>query len=310
MVSLRSLWAGLVVSLAVYSFIGGPLNAQELEPRAFWVTPVGASAATFSFSHTRGEFSDVPIIVLGDVDSRTYTTQAGYYRAIRLLGRSANLTLTVPYLWGTAEGRVLGQSTQIRRSGLADASLRLAVNLMGAPAMTLPEFQKFQQAPEPILGVSLRVSAPTGQYDSGRSVNLGSNRWAFNPKLGWIYSISRRWLIELEAGVTVFLDNQDFRGQVRKQNPIAGAELNLVYRIRPGFWAALDTNFVGGGGTTVEGQPRFDLQRNVRVGGTITVPIKGGHILKASSTWKINRDFGGDHLTFAIAYQYTWLGPY
>lgn len=176
--------------------------------------------------------------------------------------------------------------------------------------MTIPEFQKFRQDPGNILGVSLRVVAPTGQYDSNRSVNLGSNRWAFNPKMGWIHPISRRWLIELQGGGWFFTDNQDFRGQKREQDPIAAAEFNLIYRVRPGFWAALETNYVYGGRSTVAGERRSDLQRNSRIGGTISVPIKGGHILKGSASWTVTRDFGGDYNSIAIAYQYAWLGPY
>ncbi len=102
----------------------------------------------------------------------------------------------------------------------------------------------------------------------------------------------------------------DFRGQKREQDPIAGAQLNLIYRIRPGFWAALDTNYIYGGRSTVAGERRSDLQRNSRIGGTISVPIKGEHILKFSANGRVTGSFGGDYNTFAIAYQYTWLGLY
>ena len=301
--------AGLVVSLILWSFTGGAhLNAQELEPRAFWVTPVSANAATFSFVHSRGDFIADPTLPLEDVDSKVYTTQAGYYRAISLLGRSANFSVTVPYIWGTAQGLLEREASQISRSGLADPSLRLSVNLMGARAMTMPEFQKFRQDPSSILGVSLRVKVPAGQYDSGRSVNLGANRWALNPKVGWILPIHRRWLIELQAGGWWFTDNEDFQGQKREQAPIATAEFHFIYRIRTGLWAALDSNYSWGGRTTVADQQRFDLQRNSRIGGTIAVPIKGGHVLKLSVSSGIIVDFGGDYNSFAFAYQYSWMG--
>jgi hypothetical protein len=296
-----------MVSLALYSFIGGPLNGQELEPRAFWIAPVGVNAATFSFVHSRGDFAVDPSLPVEDVDASVYATQAGYYRAINLLGRSANFTFTVPYIWGTVQGRVEGESTQIRRSGLADTSLRLSANLIGARAMTLPEFQKFRQDPPNILGVSFRLVAPTGQYDSNRPVNLGSNRWAFNPKIGWIHPIGRRWLLELQAGGWFFTDNQDFLGQKLEQAPLVAGAFNLIYRIRPGFWAALDTTYYWGGRTTVADQQLSNLQRNSRIGGTIALPIKGGHILKLSASSGISVDFGGNYNSLAIAYQYAWL---
>jgi hypothetical protein len=239
-----------------------------------------------------------------------YTTQASFYRAISLLGRSANFTVTVPYIWGTAQGLLEGETSQISRSGLADPSLRLSVNLIGARAMTIPEFQQFRQDPSSILGVSLRVKVPTGQYDSGRVVNLGANRWSFNPKVGWIHPIHRQWLIELQAGGWWFADNEAFQGQKQEQAPIATAEFHLIYRIRTGLWAALDANYFWGGRTTVAGQQRSDLQRNSRIGGTIAVPIKGGHSLKLSASSGIFVDFGGDYNSLAVAYQYSWLGSH
>jgi hypothetical protein len=37
--------------------------------------------------------------------------------------------------------------------------------------------------------VSLKIIAPTGQYDAAKLVNWGINRWAFKPELGY----SQRW---------------------------------------------------------------------------------------------------------------------
>jgi hypothetical protein len=57
-----------------------------------------------------------------------------------------------------------GQPVERVVNGLSDASFRLAVNLYGAPALTLPEFASYQQ--DLIVGASLRVFAPVGgQYD-------------------------------------------------------------------------------------------------------------------------------------------------
>jgi hypothetical protein len=49
------------------------------------------------------------------------------------------------------------------RSGLFNTTLRFSVNLVGGPAMDVADFRKWQQ--KTIVGVSLRVVAPIGQYD-------------------------------------------------------------------------------------------------------------------------------------------------
>ncbi len=301
--------AGLLVFLIlIILFTGGHLNAQELEPRTFWIAPVGANAVTFSFVHSRGDFVANPALPIEDIDSSGYFTQVGYYRAIDFLGRSANFTFTMPYIASTMQGQVEGTSNRIRRSGLGDASLRFSANLLGAHAMTIPELEEFRQDPKSILGVGMRVKIPTGQYDSSRGVNLGSNRWSFNPKMGWIQPVYRRWLIELQVGGWFFTDNQDFLGQKLEQDPILTGEFHLIYRIRPGLWAALDSNYYWGGRTTVADQQQFNLQRNSRIGGTISVPIMGGHSLKFSADFGISVDFGGDYTSFGLAYQYSWMG--
>jgi hypothetical protein len=59
--------------------------------------------------------------------------------------------------------------------------------MKGEPAMPLQEMQKWRQ--KMLLGVSLKVVAPTGQYDPTKLINLGNNRWAFKSEFGY----SQRW---------------------------------------------------------------------------------------------------------------------
>ena len=57
--------------------------------------------------------------------------------------------------------------------------------------MPVQEMRKWKQ--KTLLGVSLKVLAPTGQYDPTKLVNWGTNRWAFKPEFG--YSKRRRKLL-------------------------------------------------------------------------------------------------------------------
>ena len=72
---------------------------------------------------------------------------------------------------------------------------------MGAPSMTREEFQALRADPHPILGASIRVLAPTGDYNPDRLLNVGANRWAVKPELGYMIPLATKWLLELEAGV-------------------------------------------------------------------------------------------------------------
>ena len=66
------------------------------------------------------------------------------------------------------------------RCPAGDPRFRFSVNFYGAPALSLQEFAYEQDL---ILGASLQVSAPLGQYDADKLVNIGTNRW----------SIGRSW---------------------------------------------------------------------------------------------------------------------
>jgi len=48
--------------------------------------------------------------------------------------------------------------------------------------MSVKDFAHYRQ--DLIVGVSLQVSAPFGQYDNSKVLNLGSSRWSFKPELG------------------------------------------------------------------------------------------------------------------------------
>ncbi len=106
------------------------------------------------------------------------------YHALNFFGRSANIPVSLPYAVGTFSGDVMEDDHRsIYRSGLPDLSFRLSVNLLGGRAMDVPQFVKWKQ--KKILGASLKVVAPTGQYDPQKLINWGINRWAFKPEVGY-----------------------------------------------------------------------------------------------------------------------------
>ena len=86
-----------------------------------------------------------------------------YYHSLSFFGRSANVTVSLPYGVGTFTGDVSGKDKSVYRSGLLDLSARFSVNLKGEPAMAPKEFVKWKQ--KTIIGASLKMVAPTGQYD-------------------------------------------------------------------------------------------------------------------------------------------------
>ena len=179
------------------------------------------------------------------------------------------------------------------------------MNLYGAPALSLEEFAAYRQ--DLIVGASLAVSAPLGQYDEDRVVNIGTNRWSFKPELG-LSRPAGRWVVELYAGAWLFSDNSDFLGgSLRQQDPILTFQTHVSYQFRPRLWLAGNATYYTGGRTTVDGVEKADLQRNSRFGLTLALPVKQRGGLKVSWARGLVTRIGGDFTTLAVGYQFVWF---
>ena len=56
--------------------------------------------------------------------------------------------------------------------------------------------------------------------------------------------LAQKWLVELDLGMWIFSNNDEFLGKTRKQNPIFASEFRFsCRRFTPGFWAAIDVNY-------------------------------------------------------------------
>ena len=292
----------------------GVCGGQGLSPRAYVITPIHWNAVTLTYEFQDGNivFNDtVPIAdARGSVNSETVTL----FHALNFLGRSANLNISLPYSFGNFSGTVSGKRESIYRSGLAPAQFRLSINLKGGPAMTPADFSKWRQ--KTVIGASITVVTPSGQYDPTRLVNIGANRWAIKPEIGF----SRRrgnWLLDAYAGVWFFTANTDFFSSApgskgpnsQTQKPMGVVEMHLSYDVKPRFWFSIDGNYWYGGTTSLNGiVTPTTVQSNSRIGGTLSVPVTGRQSIKFSYSTGTYVSFGGDYQTIQAAWQYSWIG--
>jgi hypothetical protein len=280
--------------------------AQELVPAAYTPAPYGVNLVTLTSAYNTGDLAFDPSGPIEDASGRITVSNLGYARTLNLAGRSANVGFAVPYVFGHLEGLYLGEQAYADRSGLGDMGLRFAVNLYGAPAMSPREFRTYR--PRTLIGASLQVRAPTGQYDPTKLINIGTNRWAFKPEFGFV-RVMGRWAVDAYLGGWFFTDNTDFFGGLtRQQDPILSTQCHVRYLFKPGLWAAFDGNFWFGGQTTVSGIVNDDEQRNSRVGLTVSMRVGSNHSLRfAASRGAITR-IGGDFSSIGVSYGYSWAG--
>ena len=297
--------AGLV-AVAFVSMMTGAVRAQELEPRAYASSPTGMSAFLWVYGRSSGSVLFDPTLPLEDVTATINSTGVGFFKSFGFLGRMANASVFVPYTWGSIQGLLAGEFARGTRSGLPDSRFRLTMNLAGAPALRPSEFAGYRQKTN--FGVGFTLTAPTGQYDSATLINLGTNRWAFKPEFGLSHA-RRRWLLELAGGIWLFGSNDNFlSGSVRKQDPIGSLQGHVTYRLPRRMWVGFNANFFKGGQAEVDGEEAGLALNNSRFGATFSIPLQRRHSIKLSYSDGVLTRAGGDFSTFAVAYQFVWLG--
>jgi hypothetical protein len=101
------------------------------------------------------------------------------------------------------------------------------------------------------------ITAPTGQYDGAKLINLGTNRWAYKPEVG-IAVPKGPWDFDAYLGVWLFTSNADFYpgGRTRSQDRVVALQGHARYTLRPRLWAAVDARWYQGGAARVGAMSR------------------------------------------------------
>lgn len=291
-------------AIAALSLAMAAAQAQEAEPRAYSNTPVGVNFLIAGDVYAQGKMAFDPDLSIADATFHSNTALLAYVRSFALAGQSAKFDVVVPSSAFSAQALVNGQPLERAMSGPGDPRFRLSVNLFGAPALSAKEFANYRQ--DIIVGVSLQVSAPLGNYDNTKLLNLGNNRWSFRPELG-VSKAWGPWTFELAPSVTVFTDNTDFiGGNVFAQAPIYMLQTHLLYTFRNGAWLSLDGIYFEGGHTSLNGVRSDNEQRNTRAGLTVTLPLDRQNSIKLSASSGVTTRTGSDFTALGIAWQYRW----
>ncbi|CAI8709309.1 hypothetical protein D3C76_659380 [compost metagenome] len=280
--------------------------AEDLEPRSYANTPVGINFLLMGYSDLHGNVTANPSIPLEDAKLNIQTVVFAYARSLDVWGRSGKFDIVVPEAKLTGSALLAGEPRKRDVTGLIDPRFRFSVNLYGAPAMSLAEFPSYQQ--DVIIGTSLAITAPLGQYDDSRLINLGNNRWSFKPELGVSKRVGQVTL-ELSGAGTFFTDNDELLGNhVLSQDPIYQVQGHLIYAFENGIWASLDATWFEGGKSAVDGVSNHDYQENSRYGCTLTLPLNRNHSIKLNASKGGYTRTGSDFDAVGMVWQYRFGG--
>ncbi len=281
-------------------------RAQDAEPRSYSNAPVGTNFLLAGYVYSQGKIAFDPDAAIADATFHSNSSVLAYVRSFDLGGQSAKFDVIVPESSFAAHGLLNGQPREREMAGLGDPRFRVSVNLFGAPALSAKEFASYRQ--DLIVGMSLQVSAPLGQYDNTKLLNLGGNRWSFRPELG-ISKAWGPWTVELTPSVTFFSDNTEFfGGNTFSQAPIYAVQGHVIYTFQSGIWMALDGLYFAGGRTALNGVKSENEQAITRAGLTLALPIDRQNSLKLSASTGITTRTGSELTAVGIAWQYRWAG--
>lgn len=132
------------------------------------------------------------------------------------------------------------------------------------------------------IGPDLMVTAPTGEYDDQKAVNLASNRWAFKPGLNVAKVLnSKGSFVQAKAMVEFYTKNDDYLhlgtlGCELEKDPVYSFQGFLTQFLNPKTFVSLDYFFDYGGETEVDGVDMDDETKTHALQFTISRTISEG----------------------------------
>lgn len=289
---------------AALLFVIARAGAGEIEPRAYVNTPVGVNFLLSGYTFTDGGLATAASSPIKGAELKMHTGILAYARTLDVYGKSGKFDVILPYSELSGSALFAGQARERHVSGLNDPRFRFTVNFYGAPALPVADFSAYQQ--DVLIGTSIQVSAPVGQYDQDKLVNLGNNRWWAKPDIG----ISKAWgsfTLELSTGVTLFTDNDEYLGgRTLEQAPLLSSQLHATYNLGHGIWIALSGTYDYGGRTTINGTRSNDSADNSRIGATLALPVNRNNSMKLYASSGVSTRTGSDFDLIGVLWQYRW----
>jgi hypothetical protein len=298
--------SGLVACLLV---AGLPVIAQEVEPRRWSHLPVDLNIMGVGAAYTVGDIFFDPVLNVSDTTLELQTYVAKYIRSFELLSRSARIAVIGAYQDGRWEGVRDGEPLVVTRQGMADPSVRFAVNLYGAPPLRGKAFAERHATSdrETIVGAALLVTLPLGDYMEDKLINLGGNRFVVHSQFG---AIHRRGPLSMELTMALWLwsDNDDFLdGSKLEQDPMVTGQTHVIYTVRPGLWAAVSGAYGYGGESSVNGVHKDDRNDRFLYAVTLGIPINRRTGIKLVYVGARTQNvLGYDTDTVSLAASYIW----
>lgn len=289
------------------------LALAQVPPRFYWKSLADANAVPVIFQSLSGNANpvDPAHVVLPDSSIDANVLIAGYAKMLPLFDRTLTLAVLEPMGRISGEANLNGLTYNQDANGFGDPMLEVGYNLIGPKAMkTIPDLLRYE--PQFSLDVIVDVAFPIGEYDSSQPLNLGQNRWYGRVGAPIVWQIGpwvpgRRTTLEVLPSVWLFSDNDDYVGQTLSTDPMFQVEAHLTRDFTEHFWGSLDTTWIVGGTSSIDGVSGDSLN-NLGIGFTLGYQINDNLSLTAGYMATVNDSAPGDLQMdgFRLSLTYGW----
>lgn len=245
-----------VFLLIVLMAISTNAFAQLDGPRTYWALPKNLNILSAhgingnaNASLNNLTFINPSVVAENNLYMLTYT------RSQPIFGRTFYSTLIVPA--GNIKATInldpqgpAATSETFFQHGLGDVTWSNTINLIGAKGLMIKDFVRHEN--RTLVYLQAAVTLPTGQYEEGNPLNIGSNQYKFKFGLPMVQRLGNfidghRMSLEVFPSYTMLGDNKEFQGQKVDQKGIFSLESHLTKDITSKAFLSLDYSFISGG---------------------------------------------------------------
>lgn len=183
---------------AAVAFMATPAAAADLNSTDYFPLPPGTNVfVSYTNFTTRNEFRLSP----GGTSVRDSALDSNveilrFIRYIDIVGFTVAPQVLLPF-GGLYNGKLGG------------AALDYAAGL-GPPILATPVWLVNNTDTRTFLAVTPYVFFPIGNYQAGETLNLGENRWKFNPQIGFVQeTLDKTFLLQLSGDAVFYGSNND-----------------------------------------------------------------------------------------------------
>lgn len=289
-----------IITIGLFSFLlmnFSQLFAQAETPTTFFLPPKGLTAVNFQYLNLKSNLSPSQDVALanGQIEVNGYVVPMLY--SFDLGGRLAQVLITPTYgsIKGTVDVSGLPETFPIDlpeeiefidKTGLMDSGGWIRVGLHNTPALNIADFSQLEQKFQ--IFALFGITAPIGEYDQLRRVNLGSNRWAFRFGLPMVVPLnsnkqkSASW--EFVPNLYLYTNNNSpFTGQTKRQDPLFALNQHFSKNFTPKLWGSVDIGYQYGGTSQIDNLPKGEVIN--QLAGGLSLGYSLGGAFKAQTSY-------------------------